>query len=275
MKKALLTLYYYAAGPVQAWCYWRGAARGRLPSIVLYYHRIADDGVNPWTISNALFERQIRWLQKHFELVSLEEAQARVRGGAARRTCVSITFDDGYADNCQWAVPWLIERGVPFTYFVTVGNILGGRPFSHDVARGNQFAPNTIDQLRSMAAAGVEIGVHAYNHVNLGAISDPDRLRREVVDAKEDLQTALGRNVRWFAFPFGLYANLNAEAFALAKAAGYAGACSAYGGFNFPGDDPFHIQRVPVGNDMIHLKNWTALDPRKLHIRRFSYESNP
>ena len=92
-----------------------------------------------------------------------------------------------------------------------------------------------------------------------------------MVAAKEELQAALGRPVRYFAFPFGLHANLNPAAFALAKKAGYAGVCSAYGGFNFPGDDPFHLQRIPVDDDMIRLKNWVTMDPRKLHTPRFEY----
>ncbi len=47
--------------------------------------------------------------------------------------------------------------------------------------------------------------------------------------------------------------------------------CSAYGGFNFPGDDPFHLQRIPVDDDMIRLKNWVTQDPRKICTPRFEY----
>ena len=78
--------------------------------------------------------------------------------------------------------------------------------------------------------------------------------------------------MRYFAFPFGRFENLNAKAFALARQAGYEAVCSAYGGFNFPGDDAFHVQRIPVGDDMIHLKNWTTVDPRKLNTPRFPYD---
>jgi peptidoglycan/xylan/chitin deacetylase (PgdA/CDA1 family) len=272
-KQLLLTLYYHASGPVRAWNYWREASRDRLPAIVLYYHRIADDGANPWTVSNAMFVRQIRWLQERFEMVSLDEVQSRICHGYNPQPCVSITFDDGYADNCQQAVPWLIRQRVPCTYFVTVRNVLNEEPFSHDLVMGRPLAPNTLEQLRAMAMAGIEIGVHAYTHADLGAIVDPRLLHYEVVAAKEDLQAALGRSVRYFAFPYGLHANLNPAAFELAKTAGYAGVCSAYGGFNFPGDDPFHLQRIPVGNDMIHLKNWVTVDPRKLRTPRFSYQT--
>ena len=88
--------------------------------------------------------------QKHFDLISLEESQHRIASGDNRRPSVSITFDDGYADNCQWALPLLLERKIPFTYFVSSQNVLEGMPFPHDVQCGVPFAPNTPDQIREL-----------------------------------------------------------------------------------------------------------------------------
>ena len=271
-KQLLLNLYYHGSYPLRWWNRCCAAAEDRLPVIVLFYHRIADDGANEWTVTNRMFARQIRWLQTHFELVSLEEAQRLLRRRANHRPCVSITFDDGYADNCQEAIPLLIKQRIPCTYFVTLQNVLDCEPFAHDLAQGNSLLPNTLEQLRAMAAAGIEIGSHAYTHADLGAVVDRRKLHYEVVSAGEDLQQALGRPVRYFAFPFGQHAHLNREAFEMAYQAGYEGVCSAYGGFNFPGDDPFHLQRISVENEMIGLKNWATVDPRKLGTPRFEYE---
>ena len=273
-KRLLLTFYYHATSPARAWDYWQEASHDHLPVSILYYHRIADDRATPWTLSNAMFVRQITWLRERFDLVSLSDGQARIRRGYNPQPCVSITFDDGYADNCQQAIPWLIKERIACTYFVTLGNVLNEEPFSHDLVLGHRFAPNTLEQLRAMAAAGIEIGAHGYTHTDLGPIADRRLLRHEVVTAKLDLQAAVGRAVRYFAFPFGLYANLNPAAFALAKQAGYAGVCSAYGGLNFPGDDSFHLQRIPVDETMIRLKNWVTMDRRKLRTRRFVYQDS-
>ena len=271
-KQLLLNLYYQATRPVRGWDYWRAASHDHLPVIVLYYHRIADDQASPWTTSNSLFVQQMRWLQERFDFISLSDAQGRICRGHNPQPCVHITFDDGYADNCQQAIPWLVKQRIPCTYFVTVQNVLTEEPFSHDLVMGHRFAPNTLEQLRAMAAAGIEIGAHAYTHVDIGAITDLRLLRYEVLTAKEELQRALGRPVHYFAFPFGQYDNLNLKAFELAKAAGYLGVCSAYGGFNFPGDDPFHLQRIAAGGNMIQLKNWVTMDRRKLRTQRFLYQ---
>jgi hypothetical protein len=53
------------------------------------------------------------------------------------------------------------------------------------------------------------------------------------------------------------------EAFQVARSAGYQAVCSAYGGYNFPGDDSFHLRRIHADNEMIRLRNWLTLDPRK------------
>lgn len=274
-KTLLLNLYYHASRPYRWRRNRRGAAVGRAPVVVLFYHRIADDGAGSWTVSNAMFARQIDWLQAHFELVSLQQGQRRLRDGKNPRPCVSITFDDGYAENCHQAIPLLIKRRIPCTYFVTLQNVLEGRPFEHDVALGNRCPPNTLEQLRAMAAAGVEIGAHGRNHVDLGGTCDTVRLYDEVVTAGEQLQEEIARRVRYFAFPFGQYMNLNSKAFAMAARAGYEAVCSAYGGYNFPGDDPFHLQRIHVDNDMIRLKNHATVDPRKSNPPRFQYEAVP
>lgn len=272
LKNALLTVYYHATRPVRACNYWREVAADRLPVIVLFYHRIADDSANPWTISNAMFLRQMRWLRERFCFVSLCDAQERIRRGYNPQPCVSVTFDDGYSENCQQAIPWLIKERIPCTYFTTVRNVAAEEPFAHDLVMNHRFAPNTLEQLKAMAAAGIEIGCHGYTHADLGPLTDPRLLHCEIVKAKEDLETLLGRPVRYFAFPFGQYANLNPVAFALAKKAGFVGVCSAYGGLNFPGDDAFHLQRVPIDNDMIHMKNRVTQDPRMFGTKRFQYE---
>ena len=281
-KRLLLNTYYYGSYPIRRAHLRRLSAEGRAPVTILFYHRVADDGANEWTVSNRMFERQIGWLRKRFELISLQTAQRRLLRGANDRPSVCITFDDGYADNCRAAVPLLVKHRIPCTYFVTLQNVLEGQPFRHDLAKGHDLAdeqevpqPNSLEQLRAMASAGIEIGAHTYSHPDLGCVTDRRVLHREVVEAGRELQQAIGRPVRYFAFPIGQHVNLNREAFQMAYEAGYEAVCSAYGGFNFPGDDAFHLQRVPADRFMIRLKNWTTLDPRKRDVPRFAYDLNP
>ncbi len=273
-KWLLLNLYYHASQPARWWLHRKLAAQRRMPIMVLFYHHVADDELTPWTMSNQTFIEQMRWLRKNFELISMEEVQRRMRSGVNDRPAVHVTFDDGYAANCQTAIPWLVKEQIPCTYFVTVQNVLECRPFDHDLKCGVRLTPNSLEEICAMANGGIEIGAHTYSHLDLGKLTDPALLHQELVVARNELRAAIGRPVRYFSFPFGLHDNLSCQAFALAAQCGYEGVCSAYGGYNYPGDDPFHVHRIPAVCEMLRLKNWLTTDPRKIHTRRFEYRWN-
>ena len=131
-----------------------------------------------------------------------DDAQQRIRSAATTPSRASASpSTTATPTTASKPFPWLVKQRIPCTYFVTVQNVLTGEPFSHDLVMGHRFAPNTLEQLRAMAAAGIEIGAHAYTHADLGAITDPRLLRYEVVTAKEELEAVLGRPIRYFAFP--------------------------------------------------------------------------
>lgn len=275
LKGRLIGAYYYATLPGR-WLVNAAAAReGRAPVMVIFYHRVADHTPNDWTISNARFRQQIDWLEANFDLVSLDEAQRRIREGNSRAS-VTITFDDGYADNCEQALPLLIRRHIPCTYFTTSSYTRMGKAFPHDVAEGSPLQPNTVEQLRSLATAGIDIGAHTRSHADLGQITCKKTLYDEIVGGRDQLQQTLGVEVRHFAFPYGLHENLNAAVFKIAAEAGFAGVCSAYGGYNLPGEDSFHLQRIHADPEIVRLKNWLTVDPRKVRrTERYLYDQLP
>lgn len=245
------------------WCRLRlMQRRGCVPIIVLYYHRVANDFDNPWTIGETQFQQQVDWLQRRFDLVDLAECQRRIRSGHNTRPTVSITFDDGYADNCSFALPLLLERGIPFTYFVTTRHLESGESFPHDAERGCHLAPNSVQTLQELARAGVEIGAHTRTHADIGAIDDPEQLHDELINGIRELESMIHRPIRYFAFPYGMPENMTAVAFRKLHDHGLAGVCSAYGGYNQIGGDPFHLQRIHGDPDFRRLKNWLTWDPR-------------
>lgn len=271
-QQHLLRAYLLGTLPFRVLDAARRRRAGRSPVVVLFYHRVADEHPNAWTISNRQFERHLDWLAPRFDFVSLEEAQRRIRCGNNSRPAVSITFDDGYADNCMHALPLLIKRRIPCTYFVTTHNAISGEPFAHDVAAGQPLPPNSSEQLRALAAAGIEIGGHTHTHADLGMAGDTQTLFYEMVDGAGRLEEVIERPVRYFAAPFGMPENLSAAVFSMARRHGFDAVCSAYGGYNFPGDDPFHLQRIHGDPDFVRFRNWMTIDPRKLSIPRFEYE---
>ncbi|MCO6047289.1 polysaccharide deacetylase family protein [Aeoliella sp. ICT_H6.2] len=269
-RRMLLSTYFHATIP------WRLAMdrvrrfRSNEPVQILFYHRVADNHPNPWTIGHRAFEEQINWLARRFDVVSLTEAQRRIIHGKNRRPTAVITFDDGYADNMHFALPLLIRRNLPFTYFVTTGNVYSGEPFPHDVKRGEPLAPNTEGDIRELAMQGVEIGAHTRTHADLARL-EGQQLIDEIAGSKKDLESMTGREVQYFAFPYGQPRNLSPEGFRVALEAGFSGVCSAYGGYNFPGGDPFHLERFHADPDFLRFRHWLSVDGVK-QIRTPSFD---
>ena len=235
----------------------------REPVQVVFYHRVADTHANPWTIGCDAFKRQVDWLADRFDVVSLAEGQRRVASGENERPAVVITFDDGYAENCDFALPLLLDRQLPFVYFVTSGNTESGEPFPHDAALGNPLRPNSAAEIRALADSGIEVGAHTRTHVDLATVGEK-RLFDEIVGSKLDLEKMTGKPVRYFAFPYGQHANMTSAGFRIAFEAGFAGVCSAYGGYNFPGGDAFHLERFHGDPELARTKSWLSVDRRKL-----------
>jgi peptidoglycan/xylan/chitin deacetylase (PgdA/CDA1 family) len=258
-KRWLLQTYYSVTTPLRLVADRHRTTRCAVPVQILFYHRVADDHPNPWTIGCEAFAQQVDWLEERFDIVTLAEAQHRITTGKNRRPTAVITFDDGYADNCDFALPLLLDRELPFTYFVTSGNIQSARPFAHDIEGGVPLAPNTVADIQALAEAGIEIGAHTRTHVDLATV-DRQQLRDEIVGSKQDLEDMTGQPVCYFAFPFGQPQNMTSEGFQVALEAGFAGVCSAYGGYNFPGRNPFHLERFHADPEFIRFKHWLSVD---------------
>lgn len=274
-KLKLIDAYRMATAPYRLKQQRRMRRDGTFPAVTLFYHRVADHPQNDWTIGCDEFKKQIDWFQENFEIVDLEESQRRISSGFNDRPTLSITFDDGYAENCDFALPLLIERRIPVTYFVTTYHTKEQQPFPHDRESGTPLPANTVESLRALDMAGVEIGGHTRTHVDLGKITCEQTLVDEVITASEDLAELVGRKVRYFAFPFGQVQNLNPVVFSMLKEAGFLGVCSAYQGWNPIGGDPFHLQRIHGDPSFERMRNWLTFDPRMENTERYDYSLPP
>ncbi len=274
IKQSLLNLYRLATYRTRKKWLEESIQAENAPVSILFYHRIADTVPNDWTMSTKMFKRQVDWLAEQYEFVSLSEAQTRLREGN-KRPAVAITFDDGYADNCDFAIPLLLRREIPFTYFVSTQILQDQIAFEHDLEAGERLEVNTIEQIQAMAKAGVEIGAHTRTHADMGRSTQVDWIREELIGSVNDLQSWLDRPIHYFAFPFGLPENITQEAVAVAAQAGLKGVCSAYGAHNFPAQNEsnlesqeektsFHLRRIHADPEWERFINWMTFDPRKI-----------
>jgi len=103
-----------------------GGKRARLS--ILIYHRVLPkaDPLSPDQITIDEFDLQIRVLKNYFRVLPLSHAVKQLRDGALPSRCACITFDDGYADNAEYALPVLQKHGLSATFFIATGFLNGG-----------------------------------------------------------------------------------------------------------------------------------------------------
>jgi peptidoglycan/xylan/chitin deacetylase (PgdA/CDA1 family) len=108
--------------------------------LVIGYHRVVQDfsahtvnSIPAMLISTDMLERQLDWIGRRFQFISVDELGAKlVNGERCDKPTAVITFDDGYRDVYQNAYPLLKRKGIPATVFVVTGHMGATRPFIYD-----------------------------------------------------------------------------------------------------------------------------------------------
>ena len=191
--------------------------------VILMYHSITPDDDDPFdiTVRPARFEKQLRWLRRTGRTgTSVGRLLAAQQKGDARRL-VGLSFDDGYADFIEYALPVLQRYGFTATMFVPADQL--GKANDWD-PEGPRKRVMSQAQLRQIADAGIEIGSHGFQHRSLPSTSDVE-LADEVETSRARLQDITGQDITGFCYPYG---HLDARAVSSVRDAGYAYGCSVW-----------------------------------------------
>jgi peptidoglycan/xylan/chitin deacetylase (PgdA/CDA1 family) len=149
------------------------AALGSVPQrlSILIFHRVlpAQDPLFPNEMDAQRFDKLLALLKSCFNVISLRDGIEGLRRGKLPSRALSITFDDGYADNAEIALPILQRHGMPATFFVATGFLDGGRMWNDTVIELVRRAPDEVDLTR--AGFGVlKLGSAAARHDAIGAL---------------------------------------------------------------------------------------------------------
>ena len=217
--------------------------------VVLLYHRVTDELRDGVTVGIEQFDEQIGYLAKHYPIASIDDiVDGNIPDSGDGRPLVAVTFDDGYRDNFDHAVPVLLRHRVPAGFFVSTGMIGRDVGFEHDLSKLGRALPNMDwDQLRDMRDMGFTLGSHTVTHMNC-ATAEESQLKAELAESKQALESELGLDRVLFAYPFGGRSDITADALSEVKNAGYGACLSAYGGVNVGPIDRFNVLRMPVSS---------------------------
>ena len=217
------------------------------------YHNIGEPpeeaNLRNLYVRTGAFGRQMVLLKiLGYQGLSMSAAMPYLRGEKTGRVAV-ITFDDGYLDTLELALPILNTFGFTATCYV-----VSGRTGEHNdwdaVALNVRKRLMSAGQVKAWHAAGMEVGAHSRSHAHLPKCTDTE-LQSEIAGSKADLEALTGAPVTQFCYPYG---DLDARVANVVRGAGYSAATSTQRGRARPGDDAMRLRRVLVsGSNMLHL----------------------
>ncbi len=225
----------------------------RVPILMYHYVSVppsdADRYRRDLSVPPELFEQHLAYLKEQgYQTISLDDlinflalGRPLPPGGKP----VIISFDDGYLDNYQNALPLLQKYGFTGVFFV-VTELAERASAGMTAPDGLRYADvyMTWEQLRAMAAAGMDVECHARVHEDLTE-NDDERLIWQVLGCREMIESQLGQRPRYVAYPSGIYDKRVAATFA---SDGYWGGITTQQGIQQNSARPFELKRLRVRN---------------------------
>lgn len=168
-------------------------------------------------------------------------------GPGPREKLVCVTFDDGFADNVEQALPILREFGFTATCYVTSGYLGSFNAWDTELL-GVRTRMMSRAQVREWHDAGMEVGAHTRTHCDLTACVSASARQGEIERSKAELEDVIGSSVSHFSYPFGRH---DAATVAAVRAAGFSTAVTTREGRARGTDDPFTLPRLYVGGNYL------------------------
>ena len=212
--------------------------------ILLYHHIGIPQSESLYYISPFEFEKQMFLLREWgYETISVELLVRAIKEGAELPPKpIILTFDDGGETVFTNALPILQKYGFTGSAYI-VHNYVGINAYMN------------TEQIRTLYAAGWEIGSHSLSHVDLTVRTD--RQIDEIVDSRTKLQALLGLPILTFAYPFGAY---DKDALHYVHFAGYS-AAMGLGNDTLQGNkNLFYLYRMVVNGNQ-NLESFALLLP--------------
>ena len=185
--------------------FWLPLRDRRLPRLVMLHQVTPNELPSGMNMPPDRFELLLQILQRQGrEFVTVSELVASPQ----TPNQVALTFDDGFADNYEYAFPLLKKYQAKATIYIAI-----------DIAEIKKLSP---EQIGEMANSGlIEFGAHSVHHVNLTKIDDAQALQ-EIHNSKDIVQGMVG-SCRSFAYPYGRFEERHE---AMVEAAGFSSAVS-------------------------------------------------
>jgi peptidoglycan/xylan/chitin deacetylase (PgdA/CDA1 family) len=207
---------------------------------ILFYHRVSNDR-DELAVHPRKFREQMAYLaEAGYRVVDIVQVADVLEAGEVAERTIGLSFDDGYLDVAEHAVPVLSEYGFRATVFIATGVTDGRASFGWYLRQPTLLSWDEIAELDR--GGTLEFEAHSVTHPNLLAV-DNDQAAAEIEGSKRELEARLGRPVTAFSYPAGLFGPRERK---LAMEAGYRVAVSCEPGVNLASTDRFALRRRQI-----------------------------
>lgn len=213
---------------------------------ILMYHQIdvpppSGTPLRGLTVSPNAFARQMKMLRMlGYRGLSLGDLMPYLRGEKKGKV-VGLTFDDGYLNNLERALPILQHEGFTATCYAVSGMLGKHNDWDADKGIARKKLMGANDWI-AWLGAGMEIGSHTQNHADL-TVLDATAAWQEIAGAKREIEDKFGVVVEHFCYPYGRYSERDRN---MVKEAGYSTGTTTHRGRVHPTADHFLLPRAMV-----------------------------
>ncbi len=162
-----------------------------------------------------------------------------------QRVDCAVSFDDGYESVWTRAWPVLERQRLRSMLFIATDTIDGRLKFDSQFTESHSPAPLQWEQIKQLAAAGMELGSHSKTHRRMTSLTEA-QMREEARDSRERIREMTGQNVDGFSYPFGDHGSFDQRTEKALQEAGYTKAYTNLMGPARAVSVPWRIRRIRV-----------------------------
>lgn len=214
---------------------------------VLMYHRIIEKGMkdkaNEYSVCIDDFRNHLKVLETlNFTPITFLDYKLYLDDQLTLpKNPIILTFDDGYLDTFELAIPALLDFDMRAVIFVMGDRSLKRANWDEDKGEvGGKLMSN--EQILTASSLGFEIGAHSMNHKVLTELSEIE-LRQEIMDSMKSVESVLGKKIQSFAYPYG---STDERVTRITRECGFTFGCGVYTGPPVFGEDFYDFRRLSI-----------------------------
>lgn len=210
---------------------------------ILLYHHIQPEslaktaGQTSLTVDNGIFDQQMVYLSSHgYTTITAKQLIEAIRSHSQLASkSILVTIDDGYKDAFTYAFPILQKYHITANFMIPTG-LIGGADYM------------SWGDLEEMGRSGIAYFVdHTWSHYAVSR-GPEDKIRSEILTAKQQLEKHLGQKVDIFAYPYGTSDSVSIK---ILQENGFLGAFSTIAGFYQCDSFIMNLHRNRIGNSSL------------------------